>query len=506
MTDFRIAAVFSDNMVLQRNAFINVFGEGNNGEVVTVSFDGAEARTRISDGKWLVRLPKHEAGENYTMSVRCGAFEKTFANVAVGEVWLAGGQSNMELELQNCKTGKDSLENDKNPNVRFYYTQKKCYIDDEFLESEKNTCWSEFDSESARCWSAVGYYFAKELAKRLGVIVGVIGCNWGGTSASYWMSRESLERDVDTKAYLDDYDNAIEGKSFEELKKAYEEYVEYDRIWNEKSAKYYAETPNPDWEDCQRVCGKNLYPGPHSPLNPFHATALYDTMFKRVCPYTIKGVIWYQGETDDSRPRTYFKLFKNMIQLWRDDYENDELAFVFVQLPMHRYSADADHKHWCLIREAQERTAKTVRNTAMAVIIDCGEFNEIHPKDKLPVGNRLCLQALYNIYGDKSVEKEAFSPLYKEMEITDEGILLSFDHCDGFEVKGELSGFEIAGADKKFITADAELRGDKIFVSEKSVAEPLFVRYLWTNYSEVTLFGKNGLPVAPFRTSREDEI
>lgn len=507
MAKFRAAAIFSSNMVIQRGKSVSVFGYGNDGSKVTVSFLQSSACAIVKDGKWSVSLPPMPAGGPYEMKITDGDTETVFSNVMIGEVWLAGGQSNMELELQNCKNGKDFLANDKNPNVRFYYTQKNCYMDEKFFADEENTGWSEFSEENAKAWSAVGYFFAKELAARLGVTVGLIGCNWGGTSASYWMSRESLEKDTDTKAYLDDYDNAIAGKSWDELAKEYNDYIEYDKAWQEKAGVFYGEHPNGTWEECCEYCGPNKYPGPLCPLNPFHATALYDSMLKRVCPYTIKGFIWYQGETDDSRPRTYFKLFKALIQLWREDWGDDELPFMFVQLPMHRYKADPDWKHWCLIREAQMRTYKTVKNTGIAVILDCGEFNEIHPKDKVPVGHRLFLQAMYHAYGDK--EADAFGPVYNSHIYEGSTVRLIFDHAgNGYEIRGEngITGFEAAGEDKEFVSANAVINPDNsITVSADGIAAPKYVRYLWTNYADVAVFGKNGLPMAPFRTSMSDE-
>ncbi len=505
MTKFKAASVFSDNMVLQRDKNINVFGYGTDGDTVAVNFCGNTETTVIKDGKWLCILPPHSAGEGYEMTVSCKEYSRTFRNVAVGEVWLAGGQSNMELELQNCAGGADYLKNDKNPNVRFYYTQKYMISEPDFFEKEECMGWNLFDENSAKAWSAVGYFFAKDLAERLGVIVGVIGCNWGGTSASHWMSRKAIIQDEDTRIYIDEYDKAVEGKTEQQLFEEYEEYVKYDREWNERSAKYYSETENPSWGECLEVCGECRYPGPLCPRNPFHPTGLYESMLMRVCPYTIKGFIYYQGESDDHRPKTYYKLFNNLIKNWREEWKDDELAFLTVQLPMHRYKDDSDRKSWCYIREAQMRTYKTVKNTGIAVIIDCGEFNEIHPKNKVPVGNRLCLQAMYNIYGDKSVS--AFGPIYKSSIADGNKINIAFDYADnGFEIKGDLSGFEIAGDDKAFVTANAEINADNtISVFAEGIEKPMYVRYLWTNYGEVTLFGKNKLPVAPFRTSTDDE-
>ena len=461
MAKFKAAAVFSSNMVLQREKNVRVFGTGKNGESVIVSICTNKAVTEVVDEKWCVTLPAMKAGGPYEMKISNGEETIVFGNVMIGEVWLAGGQSNMELELQNCMGGKDFLANDKTENVRYYYTQKNCNMDEKFFRDEENTGWSCFDSESARAWSAVAYFYAKELAARLGVTVGIIGCNWGGTSASYWMSRESLEKDTDLKAYLDDFDNAVAGRSREEMDKEYLDYVKYEEEWQKKSVEFYSAHPNGTWDECQAYCGVSKYPGPMTPLNPFHATALYDSMVKRVFPYTIKGVIYYQGETDDNRPKTYFKLFKALIQLWRDDWGDDELPFMFVQLPMHRYKVDPDWKHWCLIREAQMRTFKTVKNTGIAVILDCGEFNEIHPKNKVPVGHRLYLQAMHHVYGDN--ETEAFGPIYKNMIVTGDRAVISFDHAEsGFDIKGDngITGFEVAGTDKEYKPACAVIDED----------------------------------------------
>ena len=504
MPAFSTAAVFSSNMVLQRDKVVSVFGYGEDGAKVTAEIDGIKRYTVVRNGRWSLLLPPHKAAEGLTMNVSCGDKVKSFSNIAYGEVWLAGGQSNMELELRGC-TEKDALQNDKNPNVRYYYTNKKTLMEEDFFDCENNSCWLEFSEQNAQAWSAVGYFFAKELAAKLGIVVGVIGCNWGGTSASYWMSRESLEKDSDLREYLTDLDKATEGKTDEEMKKEWLEYQAYDKAWYEKSLVFYKEHPNGSWDECQAFCGKNLYPGPLSPYNPMSATTLYESMIKRVCPYTLAGFIYYQGESDDHRPYTYYKLFRALIQLWRDDWGDDTLPFMFVQLPMHRYEADEDRKHWCVIREAQMKVYDTVKNTGIAIALDKGEFNEIHPKSKEPVGHRLALQALYQVYGFENMRETAFSPMYKGYEIVDGGILLSFKHCYGFKVEGELCGFEVAGADKKFKPADVEFRGEQIFVSSKEVSEPLYARYNWTNYGDVTVYGINGLPLAPFRTYFECE-
>ena len=250
MSNFQTARIFSDNMVLQFSKPLSVFGTGTDGTVVTVSITGEEAAqtsTVVKNGRWLAMLPPQPAQDCVELTVTDGADTVKFSNVAVGAVWLAGGQSNMELELQNCNTGKESLENDDTPNVRFYYTMKKSIADESFFESEKQMGWNEFSNkESARCWSAVGYYFAKELSEKLNMTVGIIGCNWGGTSASAWLRREYA--DGETAIYFDEYDKAIEGKSEQQLRQDYLDYQAYHAEWERKSAEYYNNTPNPTWD------------------------------------------------------------------------------------------------------------------------------------------------------------------------------------------------------------------------------------------------------------------
>ena len=507
MACFNLAAVFTDHMVLQRNKNINIWGCAYTATDVTVELCGKSVTARAESGKWKAVLPPMEAGGPYELKVtdnRGG--EIVLHDVMIGEVWLAGGQSNMELELQNALNGKEVLKNIKDVNVRFYYTQKIAYIDDYFNFAERNSCWSSAAPDTAANYSAVGYYFARRLAAELGVTVGVIGCNWGGTSASNWISRKALEQDADTKSYVDEYDKAMEEKTMDGYLKELAEYEEWHNEWQPKINEYYANTPDPTWEGAQEYAGPCRWPEPMGPRSQFRPGGLYETMISRICPYTLAGFTYYQGESDDHKPDTYYKLFKALIEQWRSDWEDDTLPFMFVQLPMFMNEGDEDFKHWCKIREAQMRVHQTTANTGIAVILDRGEFNNIHPIDKEPVGERLALQAMYHVYGKISAD-EAYGAIYKSHEYTDGGMLVSFDHAgDGFDVKGEkIVGFEVAGKNRKYQSAEAEIRGDKIFVRSAEVAEPVYMRYNWTNYGEVTVYSKNGIPLAPFRTSRNDE-
>ena len=509
MSGFNVAAVFSDGCVLQRGKPVRLFGECGDGDRVEARLllpDGRElaGETIGKNGRWLVTLGELEACKGLTLLVKCANEERCFTDVAVGEVWLCGGQSNMEFELQNCTSGEHHLKND-HPDVRFYYTQKKLMSDEDFFEREAETGWSKFSPESAKCWSAVGYIFAEKLSRALGVTVGLIGCNWGGTSASCWMDEEALGEDCDTASYLRDYEKAIEGKSREQQTKEYREYERYADEWNAKYAELLKIKPGIDWGEAEKALGPNRWPGPMNYLNPFRPSALYHSMLERVCPYTLRGWLFYQGESDDHKPNTYYKLFKRMIRSWRDMWQ-DDAPFLYVQLPGHRYLTEPDYRHWCLIREAQREVERDVKDAYMICAIDAGEPNDIHPKDKEPIGERLYRLAMHRVYGLMDAS-EAESPQMESVALSSGGAQVKFDCFGGcLTVKGEnIHGFELSGEDMAFAPASASLCPDGVSVALKwDGGTPAYVRYLWTNLpEEVNLYSASGLPAVPFRTDGE---
>ncbi|MCQ2591917.1 MAG: sialate O-acetylesterase [Treponema sp.] len=542
MTDFTVAAVFSNNCVLQRNKNISIFGtaESNSDIVVTLSTKNDELATNSSkaiNGRWLVQLPPQVAQQDCKLKITCENKTIEFTNIAIGEVWLAGGQSNMEFELQNCTEAAEELNNPEvNPNVRFYYTNKIGWKDDAFYEAEKNTCWQTWDSEWKKSWSAVGYFFGKQLSQDLDVTVGIIGCNWGGTSASAWMRKEYLEVDSELKTYLDEQEEATKGKSIQQQLDEYDAYVKANDEWQEKCNELYRTVPGIEWDEIQQRIGPTLWPGPKSCKNPYRPTGLYDCMLSRILPYTLNGFIWYQGESDDHKPAMYYKLFSRMIDNWRTDWQDNSLPFIFVQLPAHRYKQDKDFKHWCFIREAQEKVHRTIKNAWMTCALDLGQYNDIHPKAKRTLGQRMAKIALSKVYEVSS--NTAISPIlaYSIAQndcCTKNGkMILTFENAEqGFEVRADeeefnyykqmeenqnntvpadFTGFEVAGTDGNYYPAKFTL-GDgvsapknTIVLCSEKVASPVFARYAWFNYGPVTIFCKNGLPLAPFRTSSND--
>lgn len=503
----KTAAVFSDNMVLQRNKNIRVFGTcTNNEKVITVSIPELQssARAVIKDGKWEAVLPPRRELGSCTLEVKCGAVKKVFKNVAIGEVWLAGGQSNMEFELRHERRGAAALAGCAGENVRFYYTPKCPMVDDELAAAEKESCWQLPSPENSQAWSAVGYYFAKELSRRLGVTVGIIGCNWGGSSASAWISREYLGYDSRLRPYLDDYDKAIEGKTDEEMIREFDEYNEKQGIWDRNVREYMAAHPNAKWSTVTAKFGENKYPGPMNIKNPMRPCGLYETMLSRISPYTLAGVLWYQGESDDFRAKTYDVLLKTLIENWRRDWHDDELPFLIVQLPMFRFEEEPDNQSWAYVREAQEKVFRTVKNTGLAVALDCGEFNNLHPTDKSQVAHRLYLQAMNMVYGILG-ESDALPPMYDSYEIMGSTMLIHLRNCaKGLGGKDArcLEGFEIAGSDGEYFPAKATVRLPYIELCSDKVKVPVSARFKWTNYADVGLFGINDLPLPPFRTDK----
>lgn len=501
MARFQAAPIFGDKMVLQRGKNICVFGTGEDGVIVRAELCGFTTSCVVTNGKWKVLFPPMGACRYMSMTLtdaETGEFYY-FTDVAIGEVWLAGGQSNMELELCNCKTGEESLQNDDPKDVRYYYFPKRTLLDDDHDEQVRNAVWTTFaDKESARHWSAVGYYCAKEMSEYLGVTVGIIGCNWGGTSASCWLERKYSRGGA--AVYFEEYDAYMAGRTVEEAVADYREYQKYQTAYDAKYNEFIKDNPNASAEEIAKACGgESKYPGPPAPCNPCSPGVLFDSMVSFVCPYTLGGVLWYQGETDEVHPHAYYTLLTQLIRNWREAWSDDHIPFIIGQLPMYA-GWDPDGESWPLIREAQMRVYETIRNTGIAVLIDCGERDNIHPVDKKPVGHRFAMQALDMVYGGCD---GAFAPTIKNAIWRGETVELQFNHSrGGFKVNGDPDGFEICGEDGVFRPAYADVSGERIFVAADEIQNPCGVRYLWKNYAEVHIFSAFDLPLAPFRITK----
>lgn len=468
--DVRLPKLFSDNMVLQQGMSVAVWGWADDGEVVTVTFRGHKVKTTAQNGKWMVRLRKLKAGGPDTLTVE-GKNSITLKNVLVGEVWLCSGQSNMEFPLKNSFEAKGDIEAAANPMIHLLHVPKNRALEP---TNDIGDVWRECTPETAAAFSAVGFYFGRALQKARRAPVGLIESDWGGSPAEVWMSQEALESNARYKSeILETYPEAK--KQYEAAMAAYEK----EKADAAKSGASFKK---------------------RAPFLPWRPTELYDGMIAPLIPYGIKGVIWYQGESNAGRAEQYRSLFADMIRNWRKDWNEGNFTFLCVQLaPFTAIKAEPGESTWAELREAQSLATKTLPNVGMAVITDVGDPGNIHPVKKKPVGERLALAAEGIAYHEKI---EFSGPIYRSMKIEGNKAVLSFDHAgSGLEARGgDLKGFAICGEDKKFVWAKAEIQGKQVAVSAESVPHPVAVRYGWADCPVVNLWNQAGLPASPFRT------
>jgi sialate O-acetylesterase len=477
--DVTLSSVISDNMVLQQQTPVRIFGKADPGEKVTVTLQG-QSQTSATDGsgKWAVLLRPLKAGGPYTLKV-AGKNTIELKNILVGEVWVCSGQSNMEFPLQGAYEGDKAIAASANPNIRIFLVNKA--RSDQPLNDVKAT-WKECGPDTVGGSSAVAYYFARDLQKARNVPVGLIETYWGGTPAESWTREDVLTANSTLKPIVEDYAAA--------------------HARQEKALADY-----PAAVERARAAGR---PVPGRP-NLWRYSELYNAMIAPLTPYTVKGFLWYQGESNAGKADQYRTLMPSLINNWRQDWGGKEMPFLLVQLaPYMALSSEPQDTPWAHLREAQLYTTQALPKVGMAVITDVGTAGDIHPKHKEPVGQRLALLARSIAYGEKIV---ANGPVYKSMSVRGSKAVLRFGsvgtglqaratEVEGVSVPaGKLAGFTIAGKDGKFINADAVIEGkDTVVVSSPQVPEPIMVRYGWANYPVVNLWNSENLPASPFRT------
>ncbi len=478
LADVRPHALFSDGMVLQRGMEIPVWGTADEGEQVEVAFCGQTVTTAARDGAWTVRLAPLDAGGPYTMTIS-GANSVEIRDVLVGEVWVCGGQSNMVQPVRNSVNGEQEVKNSAKPMIRLL---KVASVTAEERMTDIDASWYQCGPDTVGAFSAVGYFFGREIQAELGTPVGLIQSCVGGTPAEAWMSKETLEAIPEGTEYIESYDNALEA-------------------YGAARAKLEAESNDP----VQPATGRESQPGrssgrkaPSLPRVPATPSGLYNGMIAPLQPYAIRGAIWYQGEANAGSParaRAYRVILPALINCWRSDWGQGDFPFLFVQLAAYRAQKGSD---WPLLRESQAITL-SVRNTGMAVAIDAGEETNIHPKYKQIVGHRLALAARAVAYGE---DVPFLGPTYQGMETRGDSIVVSFAHADGGLVaKGEeLKGFSIAASNREFVEASARIDGNKVVVSSLDVLQPVAVRYGWADYPDCNLYNGSDLPAVSFRT------
>lgn len=474
--DVTLPKILASHMVVQRGLPVHVWGWATASEAVMVTFRG-ESKSATADelGRWSVYLAPGAAGGPFQLVVK-GSDSVTLDDVLVGDVWLAGGQSNMEFAMRQAATAATDLPKAGNDRIRLMMVDK---VYSDYPKTDlTGRSWTASTPESARDFSAVAWYFAREIEAKEHVPVGVIDSTWGGTVAEAWTSMTALGADASLSSVF-----AARGRQTEREPTALLEDVEQKRQIAEAKA---AGKPVPE------------FPW-HPQLNMWAPSMLWNGMIAPLTPFPIRGVIWYQGETNSMiarNPPVYYHLFPALIEDWRRQWQIGDFPFLYVQIANFKSTPAED---WPTIRDAQWKTLE-LRNTGMAVTIDVGNPDNVHPTDKVTVSDRLALAARAIAYGEKI---EYSGPLFRQLTTESGGVRVWFDHADGLETRnGGLTGFEVAGADGVWAPADARIDGETILLNSASVPHPTAARYGWANSPDCHLYNSAGLPASPFTSVR----
>ena len=479
----KLASLFSDHMVIQRELAVPVWGWAQTGEEITVEFAGQKKTAKAdATGKWLVRLdpmPAAADGRELVVQTICGSQNSKITDVVVGDVWLCSGQSNILFRMNKVENSLQEIANANHPSIRFFS------VKEQFAQSPASDVKGEWKPASpatvADC-SAVSYYFATALQQKIGIPMGLLVSSVGGTRIETWMPPQTLTNLGEAGSLIEKWKDVSPGE-FEKIAADYRSY-QYQRdapsstaIADPNQKKILRKPPERRCHDC---------PG-----------ALYYGMIAPLQPFAIRGFLWYQGEANSGRPASYEKLLPGLIADWRNVWGKD-LPFLFVQLAPYQGTHPA-------FREAQQRIWQKTVNSAMVVTTDVGDANDIHPTRKRPVGERLALAARALSYGE---QVEYSGPVFKSMSIERDRTVISFSHLGGgLMVDGDaLNGFTIAGKDGKFVPASAVVDGPTVLVSSDEIANPTAVRFGWAMVPDGNLFNREGIPAAPFRTDEAKEL
>ena len=469
-SDLKLMDLFSDGMVLQQKSKTKIWGISNENTTINIESSwGVKSSTEAdANGNWITEIDTPKAGGPYSMKITDGIKTKEIKDILIGEVWFASGQSNMEMSLEGylpaepIDNAEEEILNSLNDNIRMFTVTNNVTLSKIDTVGGK---WLKSNPENSRYFSATGYFFAKKLQKDLGIPIGIISSNWGGTPAESWVSEEKLRT-------LKDFDKDIDA-----LYKRYENFQNQPVPLDKNKGNVKDANP--------KGCCLSL------------PVVLYNAMVNPIINYKIAGVIWYQGESNVPRAKQYQKLFPLMINDWRNKW-GYQFPFYFVQLAPFKYDGESKDK-LAELRDAQRLTLKLPK-TGMAVSLDnTKDFHLIHPTNKESVGLRLAYIALNRKYNKEIVDS---GPLYKSKLINKNKITIEFDYVgSGLTKKGDkLLEFEIAGKNKKFIKANAQIKNNKVLVWNNKISNPKYVRYGWKDTSTASLFNKEGLPASSFNS------
>lgn len=486
--DVKLPALFSDHMVLQSAVAVPIWGWADPGEQVAISIAG-QTKNAVADasGRWSLKLDKLSATAPVTLTIK-GKNTIVIQDVLVGEVWLASGQSNMQLPVNDALDAGKEKASANFPQIRMFTLAHLA------ATTPQTNCegqWVVCSPETVGRFSAAAYFFGRELNQKLNTPVGLINSSWGATPIETWTCLDRMQGRPEFAPVFKSWEAKMR-VPFDETK-AESQFQHTLAAWKTNSQVLKAEgkpvPPQPQKQVAPRL-DKN-YPG-----NDFNG------MIAPLIPYAIRGAIWYQGENNAQSEfsELYATQLQLLIQDWRQRWGEGDFPFAWVQLPnfQPKNGTNMATSKWSIIRECMLRSL-SVTNTGMAITIDVGEPNFIHPKNKQAVGHRLALWALAKVYGETIPYS---GPLLSGQKIEGDKIKISFMHTDGGLVArgGELRGFVIAGADHKWINAQAQIEGDQVIISNAEIKSPVAVRYAWADNPDCNLFNGEGLPASPFRT------
>jgi sialate O-acetylesterase len=467
----QMSAMYSDNMVLQHGRPLTIQGKADAGEKVTVAIAGQKKKTvTASNGKWQVELEPLKAGGPYTLTVSAGKQKLIYNKVLAGEVWLCSGQSNMEFTLNAAATGRQDVPKASNSQIRLYDMKARwrtnpveweaSVLDSlNHLQYYTDATWTECTPETAGQFSAIAYYFGKMLQDSLQVPVGLICNAIGGSPTEAWVDRRTLEyefpailRNWTQNDFIQDW---VRGRAALNVKKSSHKFQRH----------------------------------------PYEPCYLYESGILPLQQYPIKGVIWYQGESNAHNKDAHEKLFKLLVQSWRKNWKNEDMPFYYVQL------SSLNRPSWPWFRDSQRRLMEEIPHTGMAVCTDKGDSLDVHPIQKQEVGERLARWALNKTYLKERIVPSG--PLYRSVEFKKNLAYVSFDYAEGMkaaEEGAELKTFEMAGEDQMFYPAQAVVEGNRVKVWSDKVKEPKVVRYGWQPFTRANLVNGAGLPASTFRS------
>ena len=487
VAEIKMPRIFSDNMLLQRDMFVKVWGEADANAQVDVAFGGQKKSTKAdASGNWSLKLDKMSANKNpqeMTVSEN-GKIGKVIKNVLVGEVWIAGGQSNMEWRLYQSSDGKAAMARAKYPHLRCFQ-QRRAITKYPQKDSQPDATWLVADGKNFSMVTAVGFYFAERLMQDLDVPVAIISASRGASKMSCWIPREYHSKCESYKNYLAEFEKVEAGYCEAVYKKRAAEHKQLlEDVANKKRK------PLKNWWLAK------IPPNPISPWHDFHSPSyLYNAMLAPIAGYGLRGAIWYQGESD-TYPEEIDAFAEKLVVLvdaWREKFENPDLSFIQVQLAPYTIG----NRDWALGRWQQLKACDMTKNLGVINIIDCGEEREIHPVDKTTVGNRLALLAMKDVY---KKDVNAYAPKFKSAKYSKDSAEILFDSFGRkLETKGDARGFEVC-VNGKWEKGVVSFNNGKVVVKSANGAEISGVRYLWKNWArpDAWLFNQDGLPAFSF--------